>query len=279
MLQALQKATLRNIFFTILAAIPAIMPIILAGRRQPTMTVCVIVGLTVWFAKRFVPPKIFFLLLIVIGIFIIPLFGQLRGETWNLAAQRDWETLMSSSEASLESVMEGEILELRNAAMIMDASASAGRYGYGTGYWDSLVFQFVPGQIVGNDLKRSLQFRWGPDRSYLASLHNYYIHSGTTDTGIGDSFREFDYFGCLFFALMGILFRILWISANYHRSKFSMLLYIGLISPAMVAVTHGTGRFLQEAIFQLFFVSAAIYFARRKASTHLALQNTTKVLN
>ena len=149
----------------------------------------------------------------------------------------------------------------------MDASVTTGRYGYGTGYWDNLVFQYFPGQIFGYGLKKALQFNWGASH-YLRYLYHYNVHNGTTFTGIGDAFVEFDYFGCLVFALIAFIFKNLWISANYQKSIFSSLLYIGLISPAMVGITHGTGRFLQEGVFQFIFVSLVVYYSREKYSIY-----------
>ena len=266
LLELINNPSVKNFFFTSLAIVVPFLTI-LEGRRQPTMTFLIIIGLSFWFVKRYVPPKVIFIILIVLGLYIIPLIGQLREDTWSLVAKRDWQTLASSSQESLELVMEGDILELKNAALIMDSSVKTGQYGYGTGYWDALVFQFVPGQIIGHDVKRSLQFQWGTGGRYLSYFYRYFMPSGTTPTGIGDSFQEFDYFGCLVFAFIGALFKTLWLSAKYYQSKFSILLYIGLMSPAMVAITHGTGRFIQEAVFQLIFVGLTVYLSRSNISS------------
>lgn len=261
LMELIKRPSVQHFAFTSLAAVTPILAI-LNGRRQPIMTFLIIIGLAFWFVKRYIPPRIVFASLIILGLYFIPLFGHLRGDTWQLVAKGDVQELSSTSQESLETLMEGDVLELRNAALIMDASTRIGQYGYGTGYWDALVFQFVPGQIIGRELKNSLQFRWGARRGALSYFYRYSIPNGTTPTGMGDAFREFDYFGCLFFALVGMLFRILWISANHFKSVPSMLLYIGLISPAMLTITHGTGYFVIEAAFQLIFVSITVWFSR-----------------
>jgi hypothetical protein len=100
--------------------------------------------------------------------------------------------------------------------------------------------------------------------SILYDLYGYAWHPGTTATGIGDSFVEFGYLGCLSFALIGYFFNNLWVSAYYYKSLFSSLLYISLISSAMVALTHGIGRFLQEFIFNFSVIILVIFYSKNR---------------
>ena len=261
--QTLKTPKLKYILCTLITAYPILSSILISGRRQNTITFVLIIGISLWFVKRFTVPRLVLLILAFSGIYLLPTLGRLRGDFWGHVATNQWDTVISTSQESMDTLMQGKVLELKNAALSMDASVATGRYGYGTGYWDNLVFQYFPGQIFGHGLKRALQFNWGA-KHYLRYLYNYNVQTGTTFTGIGDSFVEFDYFGCLVFALMAFLFKTLWISSNYQKSTYSILLYIGLISPAMVGITHGTGRFIQEAVFQFVFVSLAIYYARVK---------------
>ena len=261
--KTLQDPKPKYLLYTIISAYPILNSIIISGRRQPTIGFLVIIGVLFWFVKRLTVPRFIILSFSLLAIYLIPLLGNLRGRFWGQVATNQWDKLVSTSQDSLDVIMQGKILELRNAALSMDASVMTGRHGYGTGYWDNLVFQYFPGQIFGHGLKKALQFNWGTNH-YLKYLYNYDVHPGTTFTGIGDSFIEFDYFGCLVFALIAFLFKTLWISSNYQKSTYSTLLYICLISPAMVGITHGTGRFLQEAVFQFIFISLAIYYSRVK---------------
>jgi hypothetical protein len=63
---------------------------------------------------------------------------------------------------------------------------------------------------------------------------------------------------------MGYLFKNLWIISVNPNSIVFRVLYMGLVSPAMVSVTHGVGRFFQEAIFQAGLVGLATYYSRMK---------------
>ena len=261
-LQALKKPKPINLIFTVIAGIPLVQTI-LVGRRQATMTFLIIVGLSLWLVRRYIPPRFLVITAIIMMTLVIPVLGHLRSGFWDLLFSGNWQEILSVSQDSFATLQEGETLELRNAALLMDAVEKEDLYGYGMGFWDAMVFQYVPGQIVGYELKKSLQFKL-ITRDLLINLYNYSIPSGTTTTGVGDTFIEFSYLGCLTFALIGYFFKNLWISSFYYKSTTSRLLYMGLVSPAMVGITHGIGRFLQEAIFQVIFVILVAYYSRDK---------------
>jgi hypothetical protein len=261
LIRLLQEPNVINFIGTIITSIPLI-EVVMIGRRQPTMTVAIIIGLSFYIGKRFIPPRWFFISLIISTLFLIPVVGDLRGEFWNILFSGDWNKLLEVISNSFIDLLDGDILELRNAAFLMDAADRTNDFGLGSGYWNTFVFQYVPGQIVGFDFKNSLMF--ANQNFNLYDLYGYEAHAGTTLTGIGDTYLDFSYFGCLVFALIAYLFKHLWLAAIYRNSVPCQLLYIGSISPVMLAVTHGTGRFLQEFIFQLIFASLITIFCRKK---------------
>lgn len=260
LLQALQNPKFANLVFTVISSVPIIQTI-LVGRRTQTMILITIVGFSLWLIRRYAPPRILVITAVFMMAVLIPVLGQLRSGFWNLVFSGDWQATLSAAQDAFNSLQKGDILELRNAALFMDAAEKTGLYGYGTGFWDNIVFQYVPGQIVGYDFKKSLQFNLLTPQK-LQELYGYSIPNGLTYTGVGDSFMEFSYFGSLIFALLGYIFKHLWISSVYQRSICSRLLYMSLLSPAMLSVTHAVGTFLQLAIFQVFFISLVIYYSR-----------------
>jgi hypothetical protein len=263
-LQSLKKPNLLNLTCTVIAGFP-LFQAILQGRRQPTMTLAIIIGLSFWLVHHSTPPRWLVVVGIVLLTLLIPLFGALRDDFWSLVFSGSWQEVITASQQAFSFLLKGDLLEIRNAALLMDIAEKRSLYGFGTQFWDSIVFQYVPGQIVGFDVKKSLQFNLFDEYvQLLKSLYGYSIPNGYTITGIGDSFMEFGYFGCFLFGLIAYLFKHLWISAVYYKSTFSQLIYMGLVSPGMVGLTHGIGRFCQEAVFQLFFVGLAIYYSRVK---------------
>lgn len=268
LLQALKRPNIYNLVFTVISGWPLFQSI-LAGRRQPTMTFIIIVGLSLWLVYRYLPPRWLILISLVLMVLIIPVLGLLRSGFWDLVFNGQWQEIISKTSVAFESQQEGDILELRNAALFVDVVDKTGLYGYGTGFWDSIVFQYVPGQIVGYEFKESLQFKYITD-DLLSNFYGYSLPTGTTITGVGDSFMEFGYLGFTIFAIIAYMFKNLWISSVYYESTISRLLYVGLVSPAMLGLTHGIGRFLQEAIFQVLFVFLVACYAKAKPkSVHI----------
>jgi hypothetical protein len=269
LLEMLKKPSIQNIIFTLLTGwIP--LQTVLAGRRQPTMTFVIIVGLCFWLIRRYVPPRWLIILAIFLVTILLPALGAMRGGLWDALFSGQWQTILSTTEKAINSQQKGSILELRNAAFLIAATAHLNLYGLGAGWWDALIQILIPGQILGFGVKQSLQFSLLSDYGSYASnsivynLYGYSWPSGTTFTGVGDSFVEFGYLGCLIFALIAYFFKNIWISAYYYKSIFSSLLYIGLISPAMVGLTHGIGRFLQEFIFQVGVISLVVFYSRNR---------------
>ena len=157
-LAALKKPKPVNIAAAIIAGYPIFEKAFFAGRRQPTFTFLVIIGISFLYARRLLPPKIIIIPLIILSALIIPLLGQLREEFWLTIFSGNLQNL--DLQSGFNQVLEGEILELRNAAVLMEAAIRNNQYGYGTGFWDRIIFQYVPGQIVGFEFKNALQFKW-----------------------------------------------------------------------------------------------------------------------
>ncbi|BDA72913.1 hypothetical protein CAL7716_070790 [Calothrix sp. PCC 7716] len=263
-LKFIQRPNIINFICTVFSAWPLLGAVII-GRRQPTMTLLVTIGLSLFWVRRLVPPRI----LVVIGMLsiavLIPVLGTLRGDFWNLVFSGKWQDVLAVSQHAFGNQQKGDLLELRNAALVMDAVERTGLFGYGTGWWDSIVLQWVPGQIVGFDFKKSLQFNlWDKYLNLLKDFYGYKNPAGATFTGIGDSFVELSYFGFLSFALIAYIFKHIWISATYYKSTCSRILYLGLVSPAMIALTHSVGFAIQQSSFQLIFIGLALYYSRVK---------------
>ena len=263
LLETLKKPSIQNMIFTLLGGwIP--LQTVLAGRRQPTMTFVIIIGLSFFLIRRQIPPKWLVVVAIFLMIILIPVLGEMRESLWENLFSGKWQTILSTTQETLNTQQNGDILELRNAAFLIDATIRLNLYGLGAGWWDvAIVSQFFPGQLLGFDFKQSLLFNLINNKTLL-NLYGYAPHIGTTPTGIGDSFVEFGYLGCLAFALIGYFFKNLWISVYYQKSFLSTLLYVALMSPAMVSLTHGIGTFLQTSIFQICVTSCVIYYAKKE---------------
>ncbi|NJO59332.1 MAG: hypothetical protein HC836_13770 [Richelia sp. RM2_1_2] len=230
------------------ALIPVLYMIIVAGRRTSTFIFIITIGITIFYTKKILPSRLLIIAFVISTTFMIPLLGELRGEFWTLLFSGRFNEIDFSSGID-RILLSGDVLELRNAAMIIEAVDRSGSFGYGSGFWNDIVFQYVPGQIVGYDFKKSLQF----NSTISEDIINFYGTSfsrGSTHTGIGDSYLEFGFAGCLIFALIAYFFKHIWLSSIYDSSIYSQFLYIGLISPILIGVTHGVGIFFSTPYFK-----------------------------
>jgi len=220
----------------------------------------VTLGLTLYFRKGLKPPRWIIPCVIIGALLAIPATGTYRG----LHAERDWEAIkqMDLIANFKRFVTDESILELRNAAILIEATQRSGDYGYGADYWNHLIFRYVPAQILGPSFKESLMIRRsGEGQAIQFATMDYVNPEGSTVTGMGDSFQQFGYWGCLFFVALAMLFRSLWQAALRPDALFAQLLYMQSCTSAMRAITHWTLDFLPGFLYSVIFLGAAMWYA------------------
>lgn len=262
---ALQKRSLVSWFLFAISMIPPLQAIILAGRRETTSQLFLTIGLVLLFEKRITPPRWVVPVAAGAAMLIIPATGSYR----SIANTKQWDQLENLDLVGnfRQFVNNESILELRNAAMTIQATRALGEYRWGTGYTDEVVWRFVPAQIVGKDLKDFLMIGRNSDEYEEAfAKEGFQVSAGSTITGVGDSFREFGFFGASVFALIAMFFRTMWSATSRRSAVFAQLLYIGTVTSAMRAVTHQTVDFLPGLIYQVVFVGLLYLVARRKGT-------------
>lgn len=271
LLATCQQPSFAKIILTIWAAVLPLQSIIIYGRRESLAIFLFIIGLSFYFVCRYTPPKWLFIFLLTFALLIIPMTHSYR----TISASGDWSKVeeLKPVDSFQDYLKQGKYLELRNAALLMDGVVRIGKYEYGLNYWNGLVYNFLPGQLVGHKLKNYLQIK-SPVYYYLQYLYNYKIPVGSTITGIADSFIQFDYFGSLFYLLLGYFFKNLWIAAKYRNSVVSQVLYCSLISSAMLTITHQTSHFLPDLLFHFVFLGIVVSYSRNKSLKYGLAQNT-----
>ena len=246
-----------------IALIPPVAAIYFSGNRETAAYVIVAIGLTIYFWNRWVPPRLLILLMLVFAALIIPAIGDYRKSSGSAdgpsIAKLDllgkFKAFMSSS----------SVLELRNAAMLIDETEQRGSYEFGTGYWDQIIWRYVPAQFFGRDTKQALMFHYDEkDREEALLERGYQIPAGSTSTGLGDSFVQFGFAGSIFFCLLGILMKSLWTASLGRSGTLAQLLYITSVTSAMRAVTNQTTDFLPGMLFNLIFIGAAARYAWKR---------------
>jgi hypothetical protein len=151
--------------------------------------------------------------------------------------------------------------EMTNATLMIDATDRTGLFDFGISQWNSLVFAYVPAQLIGAEFKASLLVPL-PDAAFIVYGHRPFV--GSTLTGMTDSFQSFWYLGSLEFAAVGYVLRRL---SNAARSGDlrAQVVHALMITNALHAITHYTGWFVTPWVHMGIFLWPALIFATRRA--------------
>lgn len=232
-----------------------------AGRRESAVVFFLTFAMTSFFTRGKVPSRALIFSSLFFAMVAIPATGAYRSLVAEGQASKVSKIALIENFKTF--VNQESILELRNAAALKESTDFQDKFGWGIAYWNQIIYRFVPAQIVGLKTKEFLMFGFKAEDIYNTKLKlNFEISPGSTLTGMGDSYEQFGWFGCLVFALIGMLFRSIWTAANQPNAIFGQLFYIMICSSAMRAVTHQTVDFLPGIIYQAVFLGVGYLYAR-----------------
>ena len=257
---AVRRPTVVNVLASLAGLLPLLQAVVI-GRREGTALVALIVLMAFFFERKWVPPRWLFAAGLAGAMLLIPATGTYRelASEKGVAAIWDINFLGNFKQFMFE---ESPILELRNGAAVIEATRATGHYEYGSGYWNHLVFRFVPAQLVGKKFKDSLKVRhpWDMGEESMTET-GFEFSRGSTVTGLGDTYQQFGWFGCLFFVFMAVAFKSLWQAAQQPDAMFAKLLYVLSCTSGMRAVTHWTLDFLPGLFYFVIFLGLAMLYA------------------
>lgn len=241
------------------------------GRREPAAMLGLTLLLGRYFARRVEPPRFVIFGALFFAMLAIPATGTYRSLFFTGQYEAISEINLIDNFSTY--LNEESILELRNAAAVIESTKRFATYDFGRGYWNQIVFRFIPAQLFGREFKESLML--GETEKELRARElatNYEFATGSTITGMGDSFRHFGWAGCLFFTVMAVVFRSIWLAALRQDAFFAQLFYLVICTSAMRAVTHQTLDFLPGLMYQAIFLGLGLLYAGRKGKDLPALQ-------
>ncbi|WP_020184870.1 hypothetical protein [Methylopila sp. 73B] len=228
------------------------------GKRGEAFEFVLLIALAVWFQRRRALPRAAVAAALVLGMTALGSTEDYRKMT------RRGETPGIAEIASIDFVGNFKTLladggyEFQNAVMRIDLTSRNQAFDYGLFHWNELVMTFVPSQLVGESLKRSLivSVSGAADRFYEPKF-------GTTDTGMADAFGSFWWFGALKFLVVGWIMRRIYLSAMAGDAA-SQLLYMLSALPAMHIFSHHTNWIVAAWVQMALFVGPALIFAARR---------------
>lgn len=228
------------------------------GRREPTVMTGLTIMLTLYFQRGVIPPRLLVVGAIVGAGIFIPITGAYRmhAQEKGIGAFDQFDAV----EMFMTGFSNGQAPEASMAANIIHVTDESEEYALGFGYWNTLVFRFVPAQLIGRETKEGLMLP--APHVDLRRFHSRAIPPGSTTTGIGDSFLEFGYLGCLVFAAIGVVLRNLWVTATEFKCLPVQILYVPILTTSLRALTHKTHEFLPGVIYNVLLVGTVLLCAQ-----------------
>lgn len=255
---ALRRPSVATIGVVFIGMLPLV-GIIVLGRREGTAMFLLTIVMAFFYERGVKPSRLALVGVLVFSMLIIPATGKYRQH----AAGGDWEGVRNMDLVGnfKQFLFQESTLELRNGAAVIESTLQTGNYQLGKGYWNHLVFRFVPAQYVGTEFKQSLMFNvWDVMRNGGTEA-GVQFSLGSTITGMGDSFLQFGWLGCTFFAFMAVLFKGMWKASLSKDALFARLLYALSVTSGMRAVTHWTFDFLPGLLYYVIFLGLAGVYA------------------
>lgn len=222
---------------------------VLYGRRAEMMNLVAYLFVSLWFARRKSIPRWIIITGLVVGLVLINSIGTYRAIMKNKEAsltQRLTEAAQTDYLKEAEKKPKESSIEFKNYIFSRQLYAEQSLYDFGCSHWNKLVFNYVPAQIVGREVKDSLMLDYLGDKSPKQLVRELYGHrfmTGSTWTGYADAFGSFGWFGFIKFlaigGIMGTLYRY-----GMYGGILGQLLYVYTLGTAMHAITHGTHQIL-----------------------------------
>ncbi|MER9242379.1 hypothetical protein [Mesorhizobium sp. M0633] len=244
------------------SAVALYIPLILIYFRRRAMVemfTCLVLAL--WFARRVIVPRIFIVFGMPVGALVIFGVGALR----SIASETgEWKmpTLAQIRAIDFWSLTpfatEHATPELTNALYLVRLADQWSFHTFGAGSWNRIIFQYVPAQLVGADLKNWLMFDLGVAERLYNQLY-YAGSTGATSTAMGDAYLEFGFFGVIFFVAMAYVMGRWWARAS-RGDVWAATFYASGLAPALIMPTAYAFYFFNVMILYGGVICGARYF-------------------
>ncbi len=233
--------------------------IFLSGRRGVTLEFVFVILLALWFGRRLALPRPIILAGLVLGTLALHSTGDYRAVAADEGGDR-WKRVkdIAFMENLQKQLTEGGS-EMANAVYSIAATERSGSYDFGVFHWNTLVFNYVPAQLLGEEFKQSLLVPLEDADAY--KMYGHQASSGSTFSGLVDAFGSFWYFGCLKFFVIGFVLRRLYAAAMAGHF-IAKILYMLMITNALHCITHHTQWFVSPWVHFTIFLFPALYYAR-----------------
>jgi hypothetical protein len=256
-----QPTAFRVAFVGVVSLLPLASAWFLA-RRGPFVYLLASWGLAAFFAKSWVPSRLVATAVLVVGGAWLILAPQYRGLTFADSDLAQVADISVKGEIKSYVTGKGQYLPTTDAAVVMAAHSRAELYGWGRALYNQFIEMVVPRQVVGEAAKSSLKLE-APDSLFLcASEFDYHKSAYTSVLGPADAFREFWYFGVVFYFALSATAKMLWARATLGRSVRAAIYYAVLVPLLLLTTTSEISYLLPMALWTIMFLAPLLWWAR-----------------
>jgi len=239
--------------------------VLIQGRRQDAVELCLMVLMALWFQRRWLPPRSLMIGAFLLGALFVNSVGDYRSTmlgkdhySWSGAGVT--ELLNIDFVGNLLGIVKGEqpASELYIAMFSIEATDRRRDFDYGLSLWNGFVERYVPGQLIGPERKHSLYIE---GRDGAGQVFGFVPNFGATSTGLTDAFHSFWFFGAIKFFLIGFIMSRWWRAASAGNRVAQMVLML-CIGSSLEAITHTTHHFFLVFVEIVTFMLPALLYAR-----------------
>ena len=236
--------------------------VVFLGRRSMAAILAISILLSVFFVKRWVPPRLVRVLLLAlafVGTILAPAYRSKSQYGLNIEELKQIDARGIISDAfSGKSYGEFDMIVYGCAAVNRGLA-----FSYGLDFYNANITVLVPRQLVGEEFKRSLFILPREDVGTLVErYYNWSIPYGTNPTGPFGAFASFWFFGCLLYFLLGYIYRNLWKSA-YSEANIGAQLWYVMTAIFVPMSVFGSISLIVPTLFQILMsFGLVLYLAR-----------------
>ena len=253
-----------GLLFAIPPYLDAVIKIILKGRRSPVVLFGLFTLLGLWFGRRLKIPRS--ILIIGGGLFFILVFnaGIYRNIMFDDSVVNKIDVIneMISFSGTIDKIFKSsENVDAMNGVMVTAAVHNSLQLNFGAKLWNSLVSRYLPGQLIGRNLKSSFYIPYKSEFDIAAREFGYRFTLGSCLPGSADVFAAFHIFGVLVFYFSGRFMRWVWTQAN-DGIAIAVITYM-ILAPLCVRI-FGGGYFtiIVNLVYPVLFVFPVLFFAQ-----------------
>jgi hypothetical protein len=232
------------------------------GRRTPALTLpLVFLVPLLLYRKNLRIPRWFIILGLTCAFVVVYAFPKwrdhLEGQSY---AQRFRDHPPSAILDELFTDSRREPLETLDGMIVVGATYVRGNYQWGTGIYNMMIQNYVPGSLLGYELKDSLFLGNGIGQQWVTEIYAIPVAFYTSKSGYEDLFSQFSFFGCIVLYFLGRGFRLAHEAAIQRRDARAIIFLSFFASvPAGIAYSSLTA-ILSIAVPEILLILLAFKF-------------------